>query len=84
MRFKLGDIVTDTMTGFTGQVYGICHYLTGCDQALVLPRVKDDGGYQDGHWFDADRLALGGPGPALAVPPANTAKGGTATETLPT
>lgn len=55
---NLGDKVTDTITGFTGIVTGIVHYISGCDQALLTPRVKDDGTAIDARWYDIDRLAL--------------------------
>ncbi len=68
-RIKLGDIVTDDISGFTGVVVGICHYLTGCTQMLVTPKkLSADGGKIDSQWFDEGRLtdqavANGGPAP---------------------
>lgn len=59
MDVKLGDVVTDRITGFRGIVTGIVDYITGCRQALVAPSVEDknwrDGG---GLWFDVPRLAI--------------------------
>ena len=80
MHIKLGDIARDAITGFEGHVYGICHYQTGCDQALLLPPVKDDGTKIDGQWFDVDRLTKVREAKPL---PHNTRPGGPSTETMP-
>ena len=53
---QLGQKVKDKITGFTGVITGVCDYLSGCNQALVVPPVKADGSYTDGHWFDVQRL----------------------------
>jgi hypothetical protein len=54
----LGLTVKDTITGFTGIVTGYVQYLTGCNQALVAPKVGKDGRPLDPHWFDEQRLAI--------------------------
>ncbi len=51
----LGLEVQDRLTGFTGLVTGICVYLTGCNQALVQPKVKD-GAFVEARWIDVQRL----------------------------
>lgn len=80
-----GDIAEDALTGFKGQIVGICHYLTGCDQALLVPRTKEDGSYVEGRWFDVERVSYIEDGPKL--PHDRTAEGkggGPSTETPPT
>lgn len=56
MDTKLGDTVKDRVTKFKGVVVGKVEYLTGCKQSLIVPEVKEDGTYVEGHWFDNDRL----------------------------
>lgn len=55
---RLGDKVTDEVTGFQGVVTGLVDYITGCRQALVVPPVKADGSLAESQWFDADRLRI--------------------------
>lgn len=55
---ELGVTVKDRITGFTGVVTGFVKYISGCNQALVQPRVKDDGAFADSHWFDVQRLEV--------------------------
>ena len=75
----LGWKVKDTITGFEGIVTGYVTYLTGCNQALVSPKLAEDGAYKGPHWFDEQRLDrigssltildnTGGPGADLAPP----------------
>lgn len=57
----LGDIefekeYEDRITGFKGFCVGISRFVSGCDQVLIVPRVKESGEYQSGQWFDDDRL----------------------------
>ncbi|QXN71658.1 hypothetical protein RCKEMMY_59 [Rhodobacter phage RcKemmy] len=53
---ELGDKVRDDVTSFAGTVTGIADYLTGCSQALIQPPCTDAGAFQEGRWFDVDRL----------------------------
>lgn len=55
---KLGQQVKDKITGFKGTVTGLCQYLSGCNQALVVPKASKDGTFKDGHWFDEQRLTV--------------------------
>lgn len=49
--------VRDQITGYEGIITGICEYMTGCNQALVVPNHLDkDGKRQEGEWFDVQRL----------------------------
>ena len=55
---QLGSKVKDKITGFTGIVTGYVTYITGCNQALVVPQVGKDGTSKDAHWFDEQRLVV--------------------------
>jgi hypothetical protein len=57
-QITLGATVKDRITGFSGVVTGIVHYLTGCHQALVAPPLGPDGAFRDSAWFDLQRLAV--------------------------
>ncbi len=59
----LGQTVKDKITGFSGIVTGRVEYLTGCNQLLVAPPVKDDGGFRDSQWFDEQRVDVLGTTP---------------------
>lgn len=52
----LGYKVKDRITGFTGVVTGQVKYISGCNQALVVPAVDKDGKLVEGQWFDEQRL----------------------------
>lgn len=51
---KLGDKVTDPVTGFTGTVTVISHHLSGLTQVGV-EALDGDGKIQD-EWFDIGRV----------------------------
>ena len=54
----LGKKVTDKITGFKGTVIGVVFYLTGCNQALVVPKASEESKAPDGHWYDIQRLEV--------------------------
>ena len=58
MNDILGRTVRDKITGFAGVAMGRVEYLTGCNQVLVTPKVKADGGVEDSRWFDEPRLVV--------------------------
>ena len=63
---KLGTIVRDTVTGYTGLAMARAVYLHGCIRVLVTPKELDkEGKPREGEWFDEDRLGVsegaGGP-----------------------
>ena len=58
MQVKLGQKAKDQITGFEGRITGRCQYLTGCNQALLVPPIKLDGDLIGGQWFDEDRLII--------------------------
>jgi hypothetical protein len=60
-KFTHGLKVRDKITGLEGIVTGYCDYITGCNQYLVQPPVKD-GDYKDSHWIDEGRLDAVGTG----------------------
>ena len=53
---ELGKTYRDIITGYSGICIGRCQYITGCDQALLVPPVNPDGVKYDGTWFDVQRL----------------------------
>ena len=55
---ELGCTATDRVTKFRGVVTGKAQYLTGCNQALLMPSVDADGKLRDGGWFDEQRLEV--------------------------
>jgi hypothetical protein len=52
----LGTTQRDKITGFQGVVTGYCEYISGCNQALLIPQVDEKGAHREGHWFDVQRL----------------------------
>lgn len=58
MAIKLGQTVTDQLTGFSGVALGRCEYITGCNQVLVQPRLKADGDFVEPRWLDEDRMLV--------------------------
>jgi len=53
---QLGHTYRDKITGFSGVATGFVQYISGCNQALIQPRVSDDGSMRDSQWFDQQRL----------------------------
>jgi hypothetical protein len=58
MKVQLGDTVKDRITGFQGVVTGRCEYITGCNQVLVVPKIKSDGSFSESVWFDEQRVDI--------------------------
>ena len=56
--FSNGEKVREKVTGFTGTITGTAFYLTGCNQYLVVPKVKDEHTAAEGQWYDEGRLEL--------------------------
>jgi hypothetical protein len=66
MDIQLGCQYQDRITGFKGTATGFCKYLSGCNQVLLVPKCKETGEHQDGHWFDVQRVTrLAGPAVSL-------------------
>ena len=55
---ELGCTYKDKITGFKGVCTGLCYYISGCNQALLAPKVDKDGKKSDGDWFDFQRCVL--------------------------
>ena len=53
MAVKLGDVVTDRITGLTGTATGCAEYLYGCRQIQITPRSP-----QESAWIDEQRLTI--------------------------
>lgn len=64
---QLGCTYRDKITGFEGVATGYVEYLSGCNQALLAPRVGSDGSPRDSCWFDVQRLSLDEATPAIAL-----------------
>ena len=64
---ELGRTATDKVTGFKGVITGVCFYLSGCNQALLMPRVGSDGAHRDGQWFDVQRLDVDADADAIVL-----------------
>ena len=54
--FELGVMVEDGLTGFIGTITARAQYLDGDITYLVQPKVKADGEFVDGRWFNEKRL----------------------------
>ena len=68
---KIGLKVKDRISGFKGVIISISFDLYGCIQATVQPGLsKEDGKikYQDGRWFDINRLEITSKKPVMEVP----------------
>ena len=51
-----GRTATDKITGFTGVITGFVEYLTGCNQALLVPKSENGNKLVESQWFDVQRL----------------------------
>ncbi|RWC23128.1 MAG: hypothetical protein EOS55_14055 [Mesorhizobium sp.] len=56
MKAVLGTTLRDVITGFSGVVVGRVEYLTGCNQALLQPKVGENGALIESVWIDEQRL----------------------------
>jgi hypothetical protein len=52
----LGTTQRDQITGFSGVVTAFAEYISGCNQALLVPKVNEKGEYKESQWFDVQRL----------------------------
>lgn len=57
-KFANGDEVKETVTGFKGTITGTCFYLTGCNQYLIVTKIKDEFSEAVSKWYDEGRLTL--------------------------
>lgn len=54
----LGKVMKDKVTGFCGTVTAKIEYIDGRVQCLIEPFRSNDGKFQEGRWFDENRLVL--------------------------
>jgi hypothetical protein len=52
----LGTTQCDKITGFSGVVTAFAEYISGCNQALLVPKIGEKGEYKEPQWFDVQRL----------------------------
>jgi hypothetical protein len=55
---KLGDVVRDKISGFTGVANCRLEYLNGCVRWMVCPQTLHDGKVIDAHYFDHEQLEV--------------------------
>lgn len=55
---ELGKTYKDKITGFQGVATGYVQYISGCNQALLSPKVGSDGALREAQWFDQQRLMV--------------------------
>jgi hypothetical protein len=53
---QLGRTYRDKISDFIGVATGYVQYITGCNQVLLGPKVKEDGSLPNSQWFDEQRL----------------------------
>lgn len=56
MSIELGVTARCRITGFQGVVTGLVDYISGCNQALLVPSVDEKGVARPAEWFDVQRL----------------------------
>ncbi|MNQ87572.1 hypothetical protein D3C85_1028010 [compost metagenome] len=57
----LGQKGRDKITKFEGIITGRAQYITGCDQYVLVPEVRD-GKVDPSQWFDEGRIEIIGVG----------------------
>ncbi|MEE1917984.1 hypothetical protein V0R52_16470 [Pseudomonas asiatica] len=58
---ELGKKGRDKISGFEGVITGRAQYLTGCDQYVLSPAIRN-GEMQKSEWFDEGRIEVIGDG----------------------
>ena len=61
-KIKLGQHVTDMVTGFNGIATARVKYLNGCIQYCVKPQASETGKMPDGEYIDHNQLRVTGEG----------------------
>jgi len=54
----LGKTGTDKVTGFAGQIIGVCVYQFGSSQVLIAPPASADGKFEKSTWLESDRITV--------------------------
>jgi len=57
-KFKNGDKVKDTITGFEGTIVCVAVYLNGCIRYSIQPKIDKAGLYQESETIDEEQLEL--------------------------
>lgn len=57
-NLNLGDLVKDTVTGFTGVIVAYTTWLNGCIRVTVQPRELKDGKAIESCGFDIEQMVL--------------------------
>ena len=70
MKIRLGQYVTDVVTGYRGWVTGIALYIDGNQQVLIMREQKecDQGRRPPGEWFEVSRLSVEANADTLTLP----------------
>ena len=55
---NLGKKAVDKVTGFTGIITSVVHYLNGCTQYAVTPKDREDGKYPDAVYLDEAQVII--------------------------
>jgi len=55
-KIKLGDRVTDRVTGFIGTATTMIEHLNGCKQIEITPKVDKEGKIQKAIWVDLQQV----------------------------
>ena len=58
MTIRLGDRVTDSISGFTGIATGRCLYLTSSTTICITPEILSNCLPVESKWFDEGRVKL--------------------------
>jgi len=64
---NLGKHGKDVITGFEGTITSEHHYLTGCTQLGLQPKIRQDGTLGETMYFDETRVEISGETAELAV-----------------
>lgn len=66
---KLGDKARDKITGLTGIIVAMTHWLNGCLRITIQPQVLHEGKPVDNCTFDAEQVELVSAEPPPATKP---------------
>lgn len=73
-RIENGDTVKDRISGFTGTVTAITHWLNGCLRFTVQGKKLQKGVPTEPHCFDAEQIVLVKKGPKRKEKPSGGPK----------
>ena len=57
-KYKCGDMLQDTITGFEGIATAVTTWLNGCIRYSIQPRELREGKPVEEQWFDEKQVAL--------------------------